>query len=247
MATLLESLHQLQDIETHLQRLREKIGRKKRAIEAHQRKLAEFDKEIAAGHEQIKTHQVLADTLDLEMTTREQEIAKLRENLNRAKTNKEYSALLTQINTTKADNIKIEERILEKMSAVEEFKKTEAQSKAERDQQQKRLEELQRGYEAFTGEVANDLEALETQREEAGQELPPSALAAFNRVAGKHDGEAMAKINKPDPKRGDYICEGCNMSLTMEVVNALLTKDQIQCCQTCGRILYLEEQYSQHA
>jgi len=247
MATLLESLHQLQDIESRLHELREKIGRKKRAIQAHQKKLTELDKEVAASHEQIKVYQVAADTLDLDMRTREQDIVRLRDNLNRAKTNKEYSALLTQINTTKADNLKIEEKILGRMSALEEFKQIEDRLRAERDQQQKRLEELQREYDAFTTDVANDLDALQKTRDEAALEIPPTALEAFNRVADKHDGEGMARIYRPDQKRGDYICEGCNMSITTEIVNALLTKDELRCCQICGRILFLDELQTRQA
>jgi uncharacterized protein len=240
MGTLLESLHQLQDVESRLQELRERINRKKRAIDTHRERLAVYDREIAAKREGIKVGQVGSDTLDLEMRSRDQEIARLREHLNKTKTNKEYSALLTQINTTKADNLKIEEKILEKMTALEALRREEAQLQAERAQEKQRVEELQREHDSFCAELADELTSLQQQRDDAASSLPPSALVAFNRVAAKHCGEAMARIDKPDPRRSEYICEGCYMSISAEVVNALMTKDEIRCCQICGRILYLD-------
>jgi len=242
MGTLLESLQQLQQIESKLHELRQKINRKKRSIRAHERKLVTLEAEIAAKHEETKSAQMASDTLDLEVKGREQEIAKLRENLNKARTNKEYSVLLTQINTAKADNLKVEERILQKMTAVDEAKEAEQKLCHEREQLQRRIEELGRVSDSFAAEVADDLASFQRQRDEIAEELPPSALAAFNRVAEKHDGEAMARIDRPDPRRSDYICEGCNMSIATEVVNALMTKDEIQVCQICGRILYLDTQ-----
>ncbi len=50
----------------------------------------------------------------------------------------------------------------------------------------------------------------------------------------------MAQVLKSHPKREEYICDGCNMSIPVEAVNSLMTKDELQQCQICGRILYLE-------
>ena len=37
------------------------------------------------------------------------------------------------------------------------------------------------------------------------------------------------------------ICDGCNMSLAAERANALLTRDDVITCDSCGRILYIEK------
>ena len=42
------------------------------------------------------------------------------------------------------------------------------------------------------------------------------------------------------PSCEDYCCGGCNMTITLEVVNLLQSRDDIQHCAVCGRILYLE-------
>ena len=50
----------------------------------------------------------------------------------------------------------------------------------------------------------------------------------------------MAAVSRLRPKRDDYTCEGCNMGVTLEIVNSLQTRDEIQLCGVCRRILYLE-------
>jgi predicted nucleic acid-binding Zn-ribbon protein len=39
----------------------------------------------------------------------------------------------------------------------------------------------------------------------------------------------------------EYNCAGCNMKVTLEIVSALSSRDDIQLCGSCGRILYLEQ------
>ena len=62
---------------------------------------------------------VQADRLELELKSNEETISKLRAALNSARTNKEYAAVLTQLNTNKADNSKIETQALELMKDIE--------------------------------------------------------------------------------------------------------------------------------
>ena len=62
---------------------------------------------------------IQVDRLELELKSRDEHIEKLRNHLNLARTNKEYSALLTELNTAKADDSKLETQVLELMRNVE--------------------------------------------------------------------------------------------------------------------------------
>jgi len=72
--------------------------------------------------------------------------------------------------------------------------------------------------------------------------VPATAMEIFRRIADYNDSEAMAQIAKPNAKRDEYICGGCQMSIPLQAVNALTmtTADEVQTCPVCGRILYLE-------
>ena len=50
----------------------------------------------------------------------------------------------------------------------------------------------------------------------------------------------MAPVTKLHPKREEYACTGCNLNVTLEVVNVLHKGDELQLCSSCGRVLYLE-------
>ena len=51
---------------------------------------------------------------------------------------------------------------------------------------------------------------------------------------------AVTEIRKTHPKRDEFVCEGCNVKVTLEMVNSLQTRDEIQVCHSCGRILFLD-------
>ena len=89
------------------------------------------------------------------------------------------------------------------------------------------------------GQVEVRIDALSAQREAASEDVSPTARTTFMRVAERHDGEALASVVKLHPKRDEYSCSGCNLMVTLEVVNLLATRDDLQICKACGRILYV--------
>src|SRR5512142_1200876 len=103
MGATLDALQRLQAIDNQLRSSREQIENKRRSVEAHRRKAATLQRQLTDAHEAIRRVQAEADRLELERKTQEAHLSKLREALNHSKTNKEYAAILTQLNTDKAD------------------------------------------------------------------------------------------------------------------------------------------------
>ena len=52
----------------------------------------------------------------------------------------------------------------------------------------------------------------------------------------------LAVVVQVHPKRLEFSCGGCHMSVPLELVNALKSREDIQCCNVCGRILYVQEE-----
>ncbi len=240
MGATVEGLHRLQQIETELNALQQKIEAKHRAVRGSKNKLRQIDEAIAAKQAQLRQEQVEADRVELDRKMREAEIAKLRETLNRVKTNKEYHAVLTQINTDSADNAKLEERILRMYAALDQSKAAIKELEATRAKESGRLAELTAAAAQFEESVRGQIAELQAKREEAAMHLPPQAVQHFERVARKHDGQAMARVIQVHPRREEYVCEGCNISVTLEQISALQGRDDIQSCHSCGRILFVE-------
>ncbi len=240
MGATLDALHRLQSVESQLRSVREQIESKRRSVQAHQRRVASVERQIADTHDQIRHAQAEADRQELDRKAHESHIAKLRETLNRTKTNKEYAAALSQLNTDKADALKIEDAVLAAMTSVEELKKQEAELRTTRDKEQARVAELAKSASDIESKLSAQLKQFEAEREAAAEVIPAEVLMLFERACGGNDGEGMALIEQIHPKRAEYTCGGCNMSITLEMINALQSRGAIVQCHTCGRILYLD-------
>jgi predicted nucleic acid-binding Zn-ribbon protein len=163
--------------------------------------------------------------------------------MNSVKNNKEYSALLIEVNTIKVEKAKVEEQALEQMGKVEAVAGESQQVAGKAAAQEKLLTVAAGEVESCRAQIGTQLAELTKRRDAAAAEVPGDALTTFERSAKVHDGEAMAPVIEESRRHLEYSCGGCYMSIPVEQVNAL-TKEvtQLVCCTNCGRILFLEEE-----
>ncbi len=240
MGETLEALRRLQDVELRLAAIRQKREVKSRRYENQKRKVKQAQDGLETHHRKTLERQKTLDLLSLDVASREASVDKHREALNKAKTNKEYAAILQAINTEKADTAKIESNILEIMDEMQRLETQEMDFEAEKTKLLQHIEESRKILEAFDKGSSDELSQLEARRAKYSQNIAAGTLMSFKRVAERHDGEALATVTKIHPKRDEFVCEGCNMQITLDTVNALQTRDEIQLCDSCGRILYQE-------
>jgi len=238
---LLESLRKLQKFEQEIAHVRSRKRVRSKAVDVQKRKIEQLEQDHTSLREQVLERRKLADSLELDLKDRDQKVVSFRSGLNAARSNKEYAAILTQINTLKADNAKIEDRAL---SVIQEGEKLKAQADelaGSIAEEQKRLAEINQLNEGEITKLDAMLEDLTAKRAEAARDVPADALATFERISGNYDGEAMAVVEVHGRKPPHtYVCGGCFMSLNSEHANALKIRDQIRTCDNCGRILYID-------
>ena len=242
MGTLLESLLRVQSIERQLSLVKRRLRAQQNAVRAQQHRLDG----LREDHEALKAKSLLrrkeADGLDLTLKSSEENVAKLRTALNTTKTNKEYATLLMQINTTKADNAKVEEEALNIMQEMDAIAEKLGEVEKDVQAQETQLAEITGASAEESARLGEMLEDLGSQHAVAATDVPSKALAVFDRIAESYDGEAMAMIEiTGDKPPFDYVCGGCFMSLNAEHANALHVRDEIRTCDNCGRILYVEK------
>jgi predicted nucleic acid-binding Zn-ribbon protein len=238
----LQALHRLQAVETKLRGFKEQLRRKERQFSQYSLRIGQSEEQINARHEEIKHRKTQTAKLELDFKTIESDIAKLRTQLNSAKNNKEYSAILTQLNTERADNSKLEQKILEELTEIDKLKASLTEMEETQAKQKAELASHESDSKSQIDELKSQIAELESQKQIVAQEVPQNDLKQFTRVADANDGEAMAKIIEPSRGSMDYICDGCNMSLPVEKINALKTRDELQVCPVCGRILYIQNE-----
>jgi uncharacterized protein len=241
MGMLLESLRKLQKIEQDIAHVRSRIRVRNNAVNVQKRKIEQLEQDHASLTAQSLDRRKLADSLEIDLKQRDEQVVSFRAGLNAARSNKEYAAILTQINTIKADSAKIEDRTLSVIQDIESLK-GQADTLAEQiASENQRLDDINEQSDKELTKLNGMLDGLSKKRIAATEGIPAGTLSTFERIAANYEGEAMAQVEVHGRKEPySYICGGCFMSLSPEHANILSLRDEIRSCDNCGRILYLD-------
>ncbi len=240
MGPVLNGLVKLQSVENRLRAAKTKLTRCRRNVIIQENRVRSLQSAVEAKKEEIQLTKIQSDRLELELKTKDEAILRLRASLNASKTNKEYSAILTQLNTTKADNSKVEAQILELMKDIEADEAECANIQDQIDEQKQKLEQIRKETKHLATKYEAEIKEIQAEWDQESQAIPSKPLELFNRVAETYDGEALAVVERQDGKTETYTCGGCFMGVPAESVNVLMTKDDIIRCPNCTRILVLE-------
>ncbi len=239
MGPVLDGLVKLQSVENRLRAEKAKLSRCRRNVVIQENLIRSLQNALEAKKEEVQLTKVQFDRLELELKSRDVSIARLRASLNSAKTNKEYAAVLTQLNTTKADNSKIEAQSLELLKDIEADEAECEDIQKQIDEQKETLEETRKESEMLAGKYQAEIDKIQAEWDGVAQTIPGDSLDKFKRVAETYDGQAVAVVEQQEGSKGAYSCGGCFMGITAESVNLLMTKDDLIHCPNCTRILVL--------
>lgn len=237
--SLHEDLLDLFKLDQQVRGLEGRLGGAQGMVNAQQTKCDKLTQQLSEVESQLKRAQAESADLENQADASEARIAKLREQMNTAQTNKEYSTFLVEVNTFKADKGKLEEQALERMGDIEKFQAVVDDLRSKLEEQEKIKGVAESDLKSRTAEVQEQLDEKKGLRDGAAAKITADQLKIFNRLADSHDGEAMAELLLEDKRRMEYNCGGCYMSLPVELVTKLVPKDTMVHCPSCNRILYM--------
>lgn len=241
MGATLQALSELQDIELQIVDIRRQLARKDRLVAQQEARLKTLQQALDTERQDIKRAQMEIDALDLDLKGRTANVSKLREHLNSVKTNKDYAAVLSQLNNEKADATRVETRALELMAALETRRGNLTERERELETEAARLADLKNQSDQARRSFSDRLTTLQAQRDAAAARSDKKAVDTFDRLSERYEGEAMARVERTHPRRDEFMCTGCHMALSAEVANGLMVRDEVVTCKNCGRILYIDK------
>lgn len=241
MGSTLNELRRLQDVELLLASIRRNREGKFRRVEIQQNRVRQIEARLEENRKAAKVQQMKIDELTLDVASREDSVDKHRQALNKAKTNKEYAAILAAMNTEKADSTKVESEVLQLMEDMNKIKADGAALEAEREKALTDVAAAEQVLQAYDAQSKAEMDRLTAERSKISAGIEPQAMVIFDRTAQRHEGEAMAAVVKLRAKGDDWACGGCNLKITLDMVNALAVRDEVRLCGACGRILYIEQ------
>jgi predicted nucleic acid-binding Zn-ribbon protein len=235
MTEELSVLVQLQRKDIELKELLDRRKSIPAAIKIEEDRLREEEGRLRSKGEEFKEVSRRKRNREMDLEELGLKIEKLEGRLLKVANNKEYQALLVEINNMKALQSNGESELLKLMEQEEEVSEA--------------LSSLQKGFEPRAGEVnrvkeekTRELErneelipGLRKDREEIAKRLSPAMRTRYERIAKVKNGLAVVPVMKG-------ACGGCFTGLPAQRINEIRLSDQLITCENCGRIIVWDEQ-----
>jgi predicted nucleic acid-binding Zn-ribbon protein len=227
----LERLIALQRIET------DRVGVARVVHEVPQRQAALDERAAgsrAAFAEARARHEAVAAAkrdAEKEMAAAESRLSKFRDQQQNVKTNKEYQAMLHEIDTAKADVDKWQEQVLMKMDEIDEAAAALKAAEAALKTAEAEIAGAKRALDAERSEAESKLAGLDAERAKIAATIDdPRALIIFEGHAKQRRTGVVQAV--------DGLCTECRVRLRPQVFSEIRRNDQIRQCDNCQRIVY---------
>ena len=218
-----------------------------RDVKSQTVKVKQLETDVTVAHKRMIDLAARAENLDRELKDYDTKINLLRERQSTAANNKEFQALLIDINNHKADQHKKSDLAIAALDSSEAQKKTHDELSNRLTLERSKFEKMSAEIDTKVAELTAVIESLKEPRALTASKLQPKIVQVYDRVAQRYDGEAMSPIERPEEDEDEYACSACGVSLVIDVYNRLHRKDELLCCTNCGRILYIPEDLPGHS
>jgi len=213
---LFDAKRKREEIPRRLDSLRDAVNRSKSAHEESKKQVEQarlarraIEKEVeGVGAEALKLERQLADV----------------------KTNKEYQALLHEIVLLKTKRSDYETKILESFEREEALAVAVAAAERQVKAEETRLREGEAELARESAELDQTLHSITQDRDAVKPRVPAPLLSRYDRLLNARDGIAVAEVRKG-------ACGACFKALTPHAIQNARRGDQIQICESCGRIM----------
>lgn len=229
-----KKLVELQAIDSEIYRYKVDLEEKPAYVEELRKKYEAKKAGLKSLEDKFKVIQVDRKSKELELQSKEGDIAKANAALNVLKTNKEYQAKLTEIESLKADKSIIEEKILISYDEGDNVNASIAKEKEFLAEEEKKYLSQKKEVHDIVKDLEEKVKLLQLKRNQILPDVDKSNLTRYERILENKKGLAIVPIKNNS-------CGGCFMNTPEQVTNEIKMHDRLILCEMCARILYLED------
>ena len=201
------------ELDAAFQSRKERVDEEKTGLESLNKLHKEKESELKQGQEKLR---------------------KTKDRLLEVKTNKEYQAMLAEIEAAEQGNGRVEEEILILYDRIDEKKNLLKGHENEFVQYRGTYETERKKIDEELASIDGELEAQKKKYDACIPGLKPDLRRRYEMIKGRRNGIAVV------PARNS-ICSGCNLNLPPQLYNELQRSEELICCPNCNRIIYREE------
>jgi predicted nucleic acid-binding Zn-ribbon protein len=230
---MLSDLQMLLDLQTidydlgELERSKEYIPD---MMENLRREVSEVEELYQRTEQELSESRVTQKNLELEVKTKQEELKKLQGQMMSIKTNKEYDALISQIDNVKetisereTDILELIEKVEKLENGIDDYKKKAAEVK---EQNEKQLAILQEKMDS----VGSKINSKEDERNRIAVRVSRRTMSVYERIRKNRGGDVVVPVRK-------RACGACYKALPPHRIQEIKRGDQIITCDNCGRML----------
>jgi hypothetical protein len=230
----LRRLVRLQEILAAAEGLGEKIAGIPAEVARLEKELLAAEDRLEKGRSGLQDLQKDRRRLEMELMGIESKIVKYQGQLLEVKTNKEYQAVLKEIETCRAERAACDEKILLEMEAGDQRAgdlraQEEALGRKRRD-----TADAKTRLDALLQQLRRETEALGEERRSVEATIAPAYLDSFLKVAKQRSGLALVAVR-------DGLCGGCHVRVMPKLIQQVRRATGLISCDSCKRFLYVAE------
>ena len=233
---LQEALNELKSLETQLEGIPDWMQ------ELHDEHSARQE-EIEAIASQLDAAAAERRTAEAEISDHQQQLKTYQEQISLVRNQREYGALLHEIDLVKGQIQLCEERALAALEVQEESQQRLDSEREKFRDLDGRYADTQSKWNAEKPGLASQAETVRARVKELKGRLPAGVLALFSRILDRHHGQALAvarKTERAGKAPQTWHCEACNYHVRPQSVVQIADQGKIVFCDSCKRILILD-------
>lgn len=231
----IKKLVRLQAIDTELYNLNKENNEKPKILEALTNEFEQKRQILKEYEEKSKSLLLKRKDKEGELAVKEEKIKQLQTKLYALKTNKEYTAMLLEINGATMDKSLLEEDILKSFDEQDNSKKELEKQQILINEEEKKFNGQKQKILSRIKEIEVQIKDLESKRAVAEKEVDAKILAQYSRIIKGKESLALVKVENDS-------CQGCYMNVPPQVINEIKMNDKIVFCEMCARMLYIPDE-----
>ena len=230
----LQQLVDLQKMDDEISECRNILTDIPRQLDSARGELEEKKNILKVVMDEIERLQKERKSLEQEVQSENDHMAKAKIKLPAVKTNKEYTAILTEVDAIKEKVSKIEDKELEIMEVLEIKAKEVPGVEKKCKEEDEHFNAYQQKKENEEKRVKQELEGLEIKRKNLSDLVDTVILKRYQKIFDFREGRAVAGLR-------ENICQGCFQQVLPQTVIEVKVGEKIHQCEGCMRFLFWEE------
>ncbi len=196
--------------------------------------VGELEEAIEEQEAELKNIKVAIREAESKMSLLNEMEKKYKQQLTSVKTNREYSALLTEIEGVKKEKEELDDSAIEKMERIEVITNEIEESKKKLEDFQTQSKDKRKELSRRIKNLSKKMAVEEQKRGNLAVRIERGTLKLYERIMNSRNDRAVVPLRNGS-------CGGCFAEVPLQKVADIRKGDQLLTCDNCGRILYYEE------